>query len=480
MVHDVLVVGAGAVGCAIARELSKYALSVVVLDKAHDVSQGASKSNSGIVHGGYDERHGTVKSRLAHRGNQLFRQLERELHFGFREIGSLVLAFSPNEVAILQSLLENGRKNGVERLSIIGRDEILRLEPHINKEVHAALYCPDAGVTSPYEYTIALAENAIDNGVRFFLQHEVVDIQRVSDLTAYSCNTDGHHYLVRTNRDGHSFRAKCIVNAAGLVSDRIAAMVGANNFHITPRKGEYILLNQSQGHMARCVLFPVPSPKRGKGILVSPTFHGNLLLGPTSRGADEASMTQREVLRFIVTASRHSVPDFDVAEAITSYTGLRAKCSRGDFVIEESDVAPGFINVAGIDSPGLTSSPAIALMVVDLLRRPLKAEHGVEMQRNPRFNPNRRAIIVKKTPAFRGTIDNPDPALNIICRCEKVTEAEIGSFCESRVAALIARETGIPIDRVPRRSAGSSILPHRRVTDADRQLLSELALSAKL
>ncbi|KAI8927482.1 FAD dependent oxidoreductase-domain-containing protein [Entophlyctis helioformis] len=505
MVHDVVIIGAGAVGSAIARELSRYRLSVVVLDKATDVSQGASKSNSGIVHGGYDERHGTLKAKLAHHGNQLFRKLESELHFGFREIGSLVLAFSKDEMPGLEALLQNGRLNGVERLSIIYRDEILKMEPHIAKDVYAALYCPDAGITSPYEYTIALAENAADNGVRFMLGHEVVDIQRVNDRTSCTSNSDGHHYLIRTSRDGHTFRAKTVVNAAGLYSDRIAAMVGANNFHITPRKGEYILLNRTQGEMATRVLFPLPSAKRGKGILVSPTYHGNLLLGPTSRGSDEASMTQREVLQFIISAARHSVPDFDVGEAITSYTGLRAKCSRGDFVIEESESAHGFVNAAGIDSPGLTSSPAIALMVAEILRKSLKTHHGVTMDLDPFFNPNRRPILIKKTAAFRGAIDDPDPARNIVCRCERVTEAEIidainrplcpadtdgikrrtrtgmghcqGNFCEDRVAAIVAREARVPLQQVQRHSAGSSILPHRRVTDADRQLLRELALA---
>eukprot|EP00842_Homolaphlyctis_polyrhiza_P005189 jgi/Hompol1/5671/HPOL_004612-RA len=285
-------------------------------------------------------------------------------------------------------------------------------------------------------------------------------------------------------------------------------MVGANDFTIAPRKGEYILLNKSQGHMARHVLFPVPSKKRGKGILVSPTFHGNLLLGPTSRGSEEASMTRRQVLNFIISSARHSVPDFDVTQAITSYTGLRAKCSRSDFVIEENKTVPCFINVAGIDSPGLTSSPAIAIMVRELLQASLSREHNTQLQPNPDFNPHRKAIIVPKTETFKGSIDNSDPAKNIICRCECVTESEIvdaihrplsahdtdaikrrtragmgqcqGSFCESRVAELISRETGIPVSQVARRSAGSSILPHRRLTDEDRQLLRELGLSAKL
>ena len=286
------------------------------------------------------------------------------------------------------------------------------------------------------------------------------------------------------------------------MADRIAAMVGADDFQITPRKGEYIILNKSQGHYAKHVLFPVPMPLKGKGVLVSPTFHGNLLLGPTSRVPNEDQMTQRQVLKFILESSRLLIKDFDATQAITSYTGSRAKCSRQDFIIEESRVK-GFINVAGIDSPGLTSSPAVAKLVVEIVRRSLAENYGESMERNLQFNPNRRAIIVKKNESFAGTIDNSDPKLNIICRCESVTESEIvdaikrpvgakdtdsmkrrtragmgpcqGNFCEPRVAGIIARELSIPVSSVRGHTSGSSILPHRRVTEQDRQLLAELA-----
>lgn len=507
-VYDVVIIGAGAIGCSIARELSKYQLSVLVLEKCEDVSQGASKANSGIIHGGYDDHHNTIKAQMSHKGNHMFQQLNEDLNFGYRRTGSMVLAFSEEETKILRALLENGNKNGVENLQILPREEILKREPHVNPNVYAALYCPCAGITSPYEYVIALAENAIANGVEILLNHEITDIQQVSNDTTPSevSSVRGEHFLVRSSRD--SFRGRVLVNAAGLMADRIAAMVGANNFYITPRKGEYVILNHTQASLVNHVLFPVPSPIRGKGVLVSPTYHGNLLLGPTSRGTAEANMTQRQVLQMIISSARHSVPDFDASEAITSYTGLRAQCSRGDFIIEESTAVAGFINVAGIDSPGLTSSPAVGKRVVEIIQTSLKSEYGIDLTPKPDFNPYRRPIIIPKSDDFEGHVDHPRAELNIICRCEKVTESEIvdsihrplganstdavkrrtragagacqGHFCEPRVAYLISRELNIPLETVPKRAIGSSILPHRRVNDEDRQLLEELALSAKL
>ncbi len=229
---DVIIIGAGVVGCAIARELSKYDARVLLLEKSDDVSQGASKSNSGIVHGGYDEKHGTLKSKLSHAGNRMFAELDRELHFGFRPLPSLVVAFSPAQVPVLEALLHNGRLNGVRSLRILDQRELLAREPSLNSRAYAALFCPDSGVTSPYEYTIALAENAIANGVTLLLTHEVLDLQRLNDST----------FLVKTVNEGSRFRCKFVINCAGLYSDKVAAMVGANNFSIVPRKGFILFL----------------------------------------------------------------------------------------------------------------------------------------------------------------------------------------------------------------------------------------------
>eukprot|EP01124_Arcella_intermedia_P029169 TRINITY_DN6098_c0_g1_i1.p1 TRINITY_DN6098_c0_g1~~TRINITY_DN6098_c0_g1_i1.p1 ORF type:complete len:528 (+),score=95.99 TRINITY_DN6098_c0_g1_i1:68-1651(+) len=494
--YDFLIIGAGVTGCSIARELSKYEAKVLVLDKAYDVAQGASKANSGIVHGGYDDKHGTLKSKLSHRGNQLFPILNEQLHFGFLKTGSMVLAFTEEERAILEKVLQNGIKNGLkEHLRIIEREEVLKMEPHVNPKVHSALYCSCAGITSPYEYTIALIENAVDNGVELILNNEVTHIERTED----------DYYVVST--DKQFFKSRWVINCAGLYADRIASFVGANDFKIIPRKGEYIVLNKNQGHLANAVLFHVPNEKFGKGVLVSRTYWGNLLLGPTARDIEDPTKEEnpalklksnKEVMSFLVHASRELVPGFDASQAITSFSGLRARTNRTDWIIEESKKAPFFINCAGIDSPGLTSSPAVALYTVDEI---IKKKENLTPKSN--FNPNRPPIIISKNlETFDGSIDDPDPKKNIICRCELITEAEIvdaihrgipvtcvdsvkkrtragmgkcqGTFCGERVVKILSRETGIPAKFIPRFSSGSSILPHKVVTDEDKDLLSKL------
>jgi glycerol-3-phosphate dehydrogenase len=596
---DIAIVGAGVVGCAIARKLASMnrsgKLSICLLEASGDVAMGATKSNSGIIHGGFDARNGTLKSRLSHAGNAQFAQLEHELKFGFRRIGSLVLARGPREREILENLKRNGEANGVKGLVILNQEELRAVEPFVAPEADSALLCSDAGVCSPYEFAIALAENAVENGVDLRLLHQVVDIETVGreegefvapqrhgpvenpppppdfddgeegygetdqyrgagagagavqgnseeeslpDALSFSSSSspplgDGDaidaapqttpgglpvRFCVKTRVlsphgagqiGGADFWANTVINAAGLKSDTVAAMVDAANFSISPRKGEYVLLGKSQAKFARHVIFPLPDPKRGKGILVSPTHHGNLLLGPTSRDANELNsdrrMSNMELLRHIVGSARRSVPGFDASEAITSYSGWRATSDRHDFIIEMSRV-PGFVNVAGIESPGLTSSPAIAQMVVDdILRSDASTAGGIGrlLVTNPRFQPYRAPIIVPKDDDFDGVVGHPDPKKNIVCRCERVTESEIvaslrrpisfapgtdgvkrrcragmgrcqGNFCEERVAAIIARERRIPLRDVGRRGPGSSILPRRRVTGAERDVLAKL------
>ncbi len=468
--YDVIIVGAGVIGCAIARELSKYKLRILVLEKDNDVSNGASKANSGIVHGGYDAKHGTLKGYFSRKGNRMFENLNKELQFGYLECGSLVLGFDDADLVTLKRLMENGVKNGVDDLRIIERDEILKLEPHVNPEVKYALYCKSAGVTSPYELTIALAENAIQNGVDLKLNNEVTAIEKNEDFTVHI--------------EGERFQAKYVVNAAGLYSDKIAGMIGADTFSIHPRKGEYILLNKNQGHLAKGVIFQTPSEK-GKGILVTRTYHGNLMLGPNAQEVQdvEAVGTGIDALKHIVETARKSIADFDVRFTLTSFAGLRASSSLKDFIIEESAVK-GFVNVAGIESPGITSSPAIAAYVSEILEKA-----GLELEVNPDFNPIRKPIIIPKDDGFEGQIDDPDPAKNIICRCERVTEAEIvdalhrgiqinhidgikrrtrctmgpcqGNFCTPRVRKIIAREMEMDESEVTRRGKGSSSLPDR-------------------
>eukprot|EP00298_Acanthocystis_sp_HF-20_P008302 c17598_g1_i2.p1 GENE.c17598_g1_i2~~c17598_g1_i2.p1 ORF type:complete len:529 (+),score=253.76 c17598_g1_i2:40-1626(+) len=473
--YDVIIIGGGVVGCSIARALSKYKLRIALLDKDDDVAQGASKANSGIIHGGYNSRFGTLKARLGLAGNRMFEQLNKELNFGLRPVGSFVLATNQEEKKILFKELQNGIKNGVHDLRIVEREEMVKMEPAISRHVIAGLFCPSAAIVSPYEYTIALAENAVMNGVDLKLKHEVLDVQYLDD----------GRFRVSTRQQ--KFYGKFVINAAGMIADKVAAMVGANNFSIVPRKGEYLILSKSQGHLAKHILFPVPTEK-GKGILVSQTYHGNLLLGPTARDASViggGTMTNRQVIDYIVSTARTMVEGIDLTETIASFSGLRARTENGDFIIEMSAV-PGFVNVAGIDSPGLTSSPAIAQYTIQILK-----DAGLKLEVNTHFNPYRSPIIVPKGPTWKGSIDNEDPEKNIICRCERVTEAEIvsvlshrpilvtssdgvkkrtragmgpcqGKFCGERVARLIAREKHQPVESVTVKSPGSSLLPESK------------------
>lgn len=468
--YDFIIIGAGVIGSTIARELSRYELNVLLIDKENDVTCGASKANSGIVHGGYDAKHGTLKSKLVRKGNRMYAKLNEELNFGYSEIGSLVLAFSEEEIETLEELLENGQNNGIDDLKIIYKEEILEMEPHVNKDVVAALYCPSSGVTSPYELTIALAENAIKNGVKLKLKTEVVDVDKVED------------YFIVSTKD-EKIKSKYVINCAGVYSDKVASFIGADNFSITPRRGEYIVLNKNQGYLANRVLFQCPTDK-GKGILVTRTYHNNLMLGPNAQeisDKDDVS-TSLEVLNYIVDTARKTVKDFDLRMTLTSYSGIRATSNTKDFIIEESSVK-GFINVVGIDSPGLTSSPAIGKYVIDIIKN-----MGVELKEDKNFDPYREPIYHKKE-NFDGKIDAQEANKNIICRCETITEAEIvdamsrgipidsidaikrrtragmgpcqGQFCGPRVTKIIAREAGIDESEVTQRGKGSSILPHR-------------------
>lgn len=456
--YDVCIIGAGVVGSAIARELSRYKLKLCLIEKAEDVATGASKANSGIVHGGYAAKYGTLKGELCIKGNKMYRQLEEELNFGYRETGALVIGFEKEDEKKIKELYDNGIKVGCDDLEIIYEGRIRELEPHINKNVKVALYAKSVGVASPYEFTIALAENAVQNGV---------DIRLESEVTAIEKRETG--FAIKTTKGDIS--CKYVINAAGLYSDRIANMVGIDDFKILPRRGQYILLSKDQGHLVNSVVFQLPTDK-GKGILVTTTYHGNFMIGPNAEEVDDKDdvATTMESLEAVIETARKSIPDFDIRRALTTFSGIRAVCNTGDFIIEEGSVK-GFINVAGIDSPGLTSSPAIAERVTKILQTA-----GLKLDKKENFNPYRKAIIIKKDKSFDGRIDHEEPNKNIICRCEKVTEAEIvdaihrgipvnsvdaikrrtragmgpcqGNFCRSRVKAVLARELNLTIEEV--------------------------------
>ena len=352
--YDVIIIGSGVVGAAIARKLSRFNLKICILEKEDDVGTGASKANSGIVHGGYAAKYGTLKGKLCGKGNKMYRKLQEELNFGYRKTGALVIGFNEEDEKKITELYENGLKMGCDDLEIIRGKKLKEIEPHLNSEVKVALYAKSVGVTSPYEFTIALVENAITNGVELKLENEVISIENLEEK-----------FIVRTNKE--NIEARYIINAAGRYSDKIANMVGLDDFKIIPKRGQYILMGKDQGHLVNTVIFQVPTDK-GKGILVTTTYHGNFMIGPNAEEISDKDdvATTTETLKEVIDTARRSIPDFDVRKTLTTFSGIRASSNTGDFIIEESRVKR-FINVAGIDSPGLTSSPAIAEMVADIL-----------------------------------------------------------------------------------------------------------------
>ncbi len=460
----VLIIGAGVTGCSIARNLSRYRLDIKVLEKEVDVAEGSTKANSGIVHAGYAAKHGTLKSRLCVIGNALYSRLDSELNFGFRRSGSLVLGFTDEDLEVLKELYANGLNNNVPDLEIIGRDKILSIDPGINPDVRYALYAPTAGVTSPYEFAIALAENSIENGAEFFFNSEVVSLSLAADNT------------YRVESSSGTYIADYVINAAGLYSDIISKAAGFDYFEIKPRKGQYLIFDRFSGTSLKSVLFQVPG-KMGKGILVTSTFHENLMIGPDAldTGSREDIGTDYSSLKEITAKARISYPSIDISKIIRSFAGLRAVGNRGDFIIEAPGNSRNFINVSGIESPGLTSSPAIALMVEDILR-----EQGMELLLKDDFNPYRPAVIKRRESLPPEEVERRIKLLSspekLICRCEQVSEGVIrdslergikvistdgvkrrtragmgrcqGAFCRNRVKSLVSEVYNIPADNV--------------------------------
>ncbi len=480
--YDISIIGAGVVGSAIARRLAKYDLDICLLEKGVDVSVGASKANSGIVHGGYVAKAGTLKGELCIKGNQMYDQLEEELNFGFRRTGAIVVGFDKDDEERLKEIYQNALRVGHEKedIDLIYQDKIKELEPEINDDVEVAFYCKSVGVASPYEMTIALAENAIENGVELKLNSEVIAIDKEEE-----------YFKLKTEQE--EIKSRYVINAAGVYSDKISAMLGVDDFKIYPRRGQYILLGKDQSDLVNSVIFQTPSQKT-KGILVTTTYHGNLMIGPNAEEIDkkEDVSTTIEELEEIITTAKKSIPDFNIKRSLTTFSGIRASTKKGDFIIEASQVE-GLVNVAGIDSPGLTSSPAIAERVENIL-----AEIGLELEEDPEFNPYRDAIIKPKDESFAGEIDHQNPAKNIICRCEKVTEAEIidalnrgieinstdaikrrtragmgncqGGFCQSRVKELLAENLDLKKEEITVRGEGAAKPPERIAIQKIRKL----------
>ena len=469
--YDVAIIGAGVIGCNIARELSKYALKICVIEKASDVAEGTTKANSAIVHAGFDAKVGTLKGRLNSRGNYLFDRLSQELDFPFKRIGSLVLCLSEEDMYKLELLKEQGDKNNVPNLEILTGDQVRKLEPNISKEVVGALYAPTGGIVCPYEMTIALAENAFENGVGFMFNNSVKHIEKLQDK-----------YIIST--DISDIESKIIINAAGVYGDEINNMVSNNKIHIIPRKGEYCLFDKEAGQLVAKTIFQLPT-KYGKGVLITPTVDGNLLVGPNAEDIEDKEdvATSNKGINEIITKAGTSVKQIPINQVITSFSGLRAHSLDDDFVIGEREDAENFINATGIESPGLSSSPAIAEVIEGIIKEKL------EPKIKDKYNPIRKGI-----PKFREINNDERKKLiemdssygKIICRCETVTEGEIiasirrslgattldgvkkrtragmgrcqAGFCSTKIVEILARELNIPITQVTKFGGKSNVL----------------------
>lgn len=470
--YDIVIIGAGVSGASIARELARYELNIMIIEKDNDVGNETSSANSAIIHAGYDPSPAKLKGKFNAKGNAMYDRICEELDVPFRRCGSFVIGFSEADRKTLEDLYKNGLCNEVPGMRILKREEILLLEPKLNPAVLCALYAPTAGIISPWELTIALVENAMDNGVRLQLETKVTDIKK-----------EDFGYQVVT--DHGKFETRYVINCAGVYSDTIHNMVAEPSFEIQPRRGNYYVIDNEIKDIVKHVIFQCPTAK-GKGVLVTPTVYGNFMVGPDSEFIEdkECTATDRSRLEYVREASRLTTDAIPFQKVIRSFAGLRASTSSADFIIEEAKGAPGFIDVAAFDSPGLSSIPAVALYVADLMK---ELEGTLLPKEN--FNPRRRKVIrfnelseeeksrlIKENPAY-GTV---------ICRCEVVTEAEIvdaihrnagarsvkavkkrcrpgagrcqGGFCSPRVLEILARELGVDCVDIPYDSSRAYIL----------------------
>lgn len=478
MAFDIIIIGAGVIGCAIARELSMYEYKVLVLEKEEDVCCGASKANSGIIHAGYDAAYTTLKAALNIQGNQRMRQLSHDLDIPFEQNGSLVVAYEEADIERLQRLYENGVKNGVERLQIMSGLEAESLEPNIRKGVKAALYAPTAGVVDPFEMTLAFAENAVSNGVEFRFCEEVVKIRK----GVYTHENSNYSYEISTK--SKIFYTRIVINAAGVYGDYIHNMVVTKKIQLDVIKGEYCLYDKTRGREVNRTIFSMPGPM-GKGILVTRTSHNNLLVGPTAVAVEdkEGVETTREGIQEVIYKGGCLVNSINERDMITSFAGLRATGQWGDFFIEECKESKGFIDVIGICSPGLTSAPAIGIMVTEMVLNILYSEKKshvyTKRKRHPWFY---ELTEVEK----QQWIQRDEAYGKVVCRCETITEGDIitaihglvgarsldgvkrrtraqsgrcqGGFCTPAILKILARELHIPIEEVTKKGRESFIV----------------------
>ena len=470
--YDVIIIGAGVTGTAVARELSRYQIKTCVLEREEDVCCGTSKANSAIIHAGYDAEPGTLKAKLNVRGNLLIGELAEKLDFPFKRNGSLVLCLDEKDYPNLQKLYEKGITNGVKKLRILNHDEVLEMEPNVSENVYAALYAPTGGIVCPFNMTIAFAENACVNGVEFRFDTEVLNISRISSGT--------ENWKIETTSG--TYETKCIINAAGVYADRFHNMVSEKKIHIIPRKGEYCLLDKSAGSHVSHTVFALPG-KFGKGVLVTPTVHGNLLIGPTAQDIEnkEGTNTTRDGLDQVLIKSSNSVRNIPTRQVITSFAGLRAHEDGDDFIIGETE--KDFIDCAGIESPGLSSAPAIGEVIGNLVQKKYDLKEKTDFISTRTGMPDLNAMTIEE----RNELIRQNPAYgNVICRCEMVTEGEIidairrplgaksldgvkrrtragmgrcqSGFCAPKVMEILARELEKSMEEITKSGGNSRII----------------------
>lgn len=473
---DVIIIGAGVIGCAIARELSRYERTIIVLEKALDVCEGTSKANSGIVHAGFDATPGSLKAKFNVLGNQKMEQLARDLDFLFERNGSLVVSYSKEETKTLFKLKAQGEANGVKELYLLSGDEARAREPNLSKDVVAALYAPTGGIVCPFGLTLALAENAAANGVSFSFGTKVIGIEKIDD-----------HFLIHTNKK--EYVSRIVIDAAGVYAGTLFSMVSKEKMHITPRKGEYCLFDSSVKDFVKHTIFQVPT-KFGKGVLVTRTVHGNLLLGPTATDItdQEATNTTAQGLQKVLTQAEKSVANIPKDKIITSFAGLRAHEAGGDFIIRQASDCSNFFVAGGMESPGLSCAPAVGEYMADLLQKVSFAkekEHFISVRKGIPF------MAAMSLEEQRALIALDARFANVICRCERITEGEIvaainrplgavtldgvkrrtragmgrcqGGFCAPKVVAILARELQKTPEEILKSDFGSAMLIDRRI-----------------
>ena len=477
MNYDVAIIGAGVVGTLIARELSAYDLSVVLLEKCNDVAMGTTKANSAIVHAGFDAEPGTLKAKLSIKGCCMMESVCEELGVPYKNIGSLVIAFNDTQMHTLTNLLLRGNQNGVQDLRIIGQDKLRELEPNVNVNAKGALWAPTAAIICPYGLAIAAAENAVTNGVELKRNFEVKNVSTEDDGT-----------LVLSSGQ-ESVSASYVINSAGVYADKVAKLFGDNDYKIIARKGEYFLFDKKMDGLVKRVVFQCPT-KMGKGVLIAPTTHGNVIIGPNAEDVDDKDncATSAKGTEEVLKTARRSITKLSTVDLITSFAGLRAhNANSNDFFIEYSKTNKRVIHLVGIESPGLTAAPAIAKYVCSMFM-----DVAGKQKKNRNYNPVRPEPVRVKELAdeqLRELIEKDSAYGRIVCRCETVSEGEIidairapvgatdvdgvkrrtrsgmgrcqGGFCGSKVAEILAREMGVDINTITKSGGNSNLLYDR-------------------